>query len=160
MEGISMSLLIVVFIGAMIPLVEYLLAVPVGVILMDQPVIPVVIVAIVGNTIGVILLVLLGAKIRSWLVNRRKRQGLPEKENKRQERTKRYLEKYGMPGVGILGSFLLSSHLSAATAVALGVSKGYAIFWTVIGVVIWSIAFGIASVYASHWFEPLLGNVD
>ncbi|MFB4210558.1 small multi-drug export protein [Shouchella sp. JSM 1781072] len=156
MMDVDFSYMLVLFIGAIIPLVEYMLAVPVGVILMGEPVVPVVIVAIIGNTLGVIGIVLLGEKIRA-LILRRKKDTEENKPNRRKEKTQKYLEKYGMPGVGIIGSFLLSSHLSAATAVALGVPKGLAIFWTVIGVLIWATVFGIVSVYASHWFEPFLG---
>lgn len=157
MAEVDLSLMLVLLIGSFIPLVEYMIAVPVGVILMGEPVIPVVIVSIIGNSFGVVAIVLLGDKIRSLMVKRAKEKG-EEKPNRRKEKTQKYLEKYGMPGVGILGSFLLSSHLSAATAVALGVPKGLAIFWTLVGVVIWAIVFGIVSVYASHWFEPFFGH--
>lgn len=150
--------MLLLFIGAFIPLIEYMLAVPFGILLLGQPVIPVVIVSIIGNSLGVVAIVFLGSKIKQARQERKNQDDQPLKENKRKERTRRYLEKYGMPGVGILGSILLSSHLSAATAVALGVSKGKVIFWTVIGVIIWSIVLGVIAVYASHWFDPFLAN--
>ncbi len=106
MAEVDLSLMLVLFIGSFIPLVEYMIAVPVGVILMGEPVVPVVIISIIGNSLGVVAIVLLGDKIRSRMVKRAKEKG-EEKPNKRKEKTQKYLEKYGMPGVGILGSFFI-----------------------------------------------------
>ncbi|GAF14520.1 hypothetical protein JCM19046_3864 [Bacillus sp. JCM 19046] len=159
-EEYTSVLMLLLLIGSFIPLIEYMITVPVGILLLGQPVVPVVIVSIIGNSLGVAAVVFLGSKVKQASQKRRGQENRPSKDNKRKERTRYFLNKYGMPGVGILGSILVSSHLSAATAVALGVSKGRVLFWTIAGVVIWSVILGIIAVYASHWFEPFFGTTE
>ncbi|MCM3547606.1 putative small multidrug efflux protein [Niallia circulans] len=154
-DSLWLSLL---FVASMIPFIEYTLAVPVGILFVNQPPVLTVLVSILGNSIGVVLLVLLSEKIRDWTLKRQNSQKSGRQSSKQQEKTKHFLEKYGMPGVGILAPILLSSHIGAVTAVALGVSRSYAILWTLIGVVLWAIIFGIICVYASHWLLPFFGQ--
>lgn len=152
-DSLWLSLL---FVASMVPFIEYTLAVPVGILFVNQPPVLTVLVSILGNSLGVVLLVLLSEKIRT--LKRQNSQKSGRQSSKQIEKTKHFLGKYGMPGVGILAPILLSSHIGALTAVALGVSRSYAIFWTLIGVVLWAILFGVVCVYASHWLLPFFGQ--
>ncbi|SDC54764.1 small multi-drug export protein [Shouchella lonarensis] len=157
MEDMSLWTAIVILFASSLPLVEYIITIPAGIVFLNLPPVATVVLSMIGNSIGVVIFILLSEKIQTWLEGRRERKGLPKKVSKRTERTQRYLDRYGMAGVGFLAPILLSSHLGAITAVALRVTKGYAIFWTVIGVTFWSIVIGFVCVYAGEWIRSFYG---
>ncbi|MGP5268262.1 hypothetical protein ACTXLV_14990 [Brachybacterium alimentarium] len=53
------------------------------------------------------------------------------------------LEKYGVPGVCLLGPFVVASQLSGPALVALGAARGKVYLWMGISIIAWGIAFGI-----------------
>jgi membrane protein YqaA with SNARE-associated domain len=89
-DSLWLSLL---FVASMIPFIEYTLAVPVGILFVNQPPVLTVLVSILGNSIGVVLLVLLSEKIRDWTLKRQNSQKSGRQSSKQQEKTKHFLEK-------------------------------------------------------------------
>jgi hypothetical protein len=53
------------------------------------------------------------------------------------------LEKYGVPGVCLLGPLVVASQITAPTLVALGAAKGRVYLWMGVSIVIWGLAFGL-----------------
>lgn len=127
-----------VFLGAAIPWLEMALVIPLGIVSGLEP-ITVTIVAIIGNLLTVLLLIVGFEKFQQWLAKRR---GTPEmKPSKRTERAKQLWNKYGLPGMLLLGPILIGTHVAAFIALILGGSKRQTSLWSIISIVAWAIAF-------------------
>ncbi|ROS54091.1 small multidrug efflux protein [Frigoribacterium sp. PhB24] len=70
------------------------------------------------------------------------RDGVPESkpEKKGQQRLKRWLVKFGVPGASLLAPLALPTMFTAATLVGTGVSKSWVMLWQVIAIVAWTTA--------------------
>lgn len=151
MTAAQWSILLAMFIGGAIPWLEAIIVIPVGVLAGGPPV-PVVLVALVGNLLTVWLTAVFGQRLRSWWSARRaaKRERAggehPETQQRRQrraERIERVMNRWGMPGLALLGPLGLGTHLSAFAAVAVGVSSRAAFGWVAAGTVLWSVIAGV-----------------
>lgn len=117
---------------------------------------------IVGNLLCVVVVVLLGSRIREALVRRRAgrdvqvagasaagsipapvaagsvepTEAVPEKKG--QARLRRWLVKFGVPGASLLAPLALPTMFTAATFVGSGVSKGWVILWQAVAIVVWT----------------------
>jgi hypothetical protein len=125
-----------------------------------------------GNIIAVVLVVLLSSRVRTAALAHRTRrtsttpaasstapttdptlatdeQALGseriEKQSKGHKRLRRWLVRFGVPGASLLGPLALPTHLTAATLVATGVSKGWVILWQVIAIVLWATLLTLAA---------------
>ncbi|MFD2831010.1 small multi-drug export protein [Corticicoccus populi] len=142
--------LVIVALSAAVPFIEYMLAVPGG-ILLGLPVIPTIIAAFIGNTLTVGLLIIFVDKVSAWIKNfREKRMSTQELENKQKQkkrstddRLRGYFEKYGVPGLSFLGVGLLSSHLTALIACTFDIKRSYLMFWMAVSIAAWSGIFGL-----------------
>jgi len=81
------------------------------------------------------------------------RDGVPESkpEKKGQQRLKRWLVKFGVPGASLLAPLALPTMFTAATLVGTGVSKSWVMLWQVVAIVLWTtvvtvVATGVLSV--------------
>jgi len=70
------------------------------------------------------------------------RDGVPESkpEKKGQQRLKRWLVKFGVPGASLLAPLALPTMFTAATLVGTGVSKSWVMLWQVVAIVLWTTA--------------------
>ena len=70
------------------------------------------------------------------------RDGVPESkpEKKGQQRLKRWLVKFGVPGASLLAPLVLPTMFTAATLVGTGVPKSWVMLWQVIAIVLWTTA--------------------
>jgi len=164
--------LFLIFLGGAIPLMEYMVVIPFGIIA-GLPTIPVVIAAFLGNLLGVVLIILFVDKVKTLLRNRKERKQYIFKKNaageeqqdespeedqqtnkslsetrgerkrKREERAKQLWEKYGVAGLAFFGTLLLSSYISAIMACTFGGNRAYVTLWMAISLAVWSIATGI-----------------
>lgn len=53
------------------------------------------------------------------------------------------LDRYGVPGVSLLGPFVVASQLSGPTLVALGATRGKVYLWMGISIIAWGVVFGL-----------------
>lgn len=135
-----------VILAGSIPYVESYMAAAIGVTA-GIPVSVAIIAAIIGNMISMVLMVTFGEKIRTW-------RKLDEKPlSRRQEKTKLFFDRYGVIGVSLLGQTVLPSQLTSMAMVTFGVNKRKVIFWQIISIVFWGIAFGLL---ASAGVETIL----
>ena len=72
-------------------------------------------------------------------------------DKKGQQRLKRWLVKFGVPGASLLAPLALPTMFTAATLVGTGVSKGWVMLWQVLAIVLWTtvvtvVATGVLSV--------------
>lgn len=132
---------VLIFLLAATPLLEILVVVPIGVALGLDP-IAVAIVAIAGNALPVYGIVLAFDRVSSWL-DEPSGDGEP---SGRRRRAIRVWNRYGLPGLALLGPIVTGVHLAAAIAMSLGARPGRAIGWMTVGIVAWGVAITAASV--------------
>ncbi|WP_435742648.1 small multidrug efflux protein [Microbacterium sp. PMB16] len=145
--------LIVALAGA-IPFIEGEGAASIGIIGGIHPVIAA-IAAIVGNFVCVAVLVLASSGARSAIVNR-SRVGEPalagggtvsdagaeapqtDRKAARREKFQRAFERYGVPGVSLLGPLLLPTQFTATMLAAAGIGKARVLFWQALAIIGWT----------------------
>lgn len=165
-----LSYLLVFFIAA-IPLFELITVVPIAIIGGLSP-IPVSILGFLGNLFTVLLLILFVDKIKGWRrakkQNRipvRESEGIEievseaiaadaEEESKKAKRARSIFDKYGLPGLTILGPFFVGSHISAFMAMSFGSSKKLVTGWMVASLLLWTIVSALLAVSGVSFFIP------
>ena len=139
----------VIFLLAAVPWIEAVVAIPLGIIRGLSPVV-VVAVAFLGNWSTVILVIYLFEKIKEFW-NRKK--GTQTPPGKRQERAKKIWNKYGLPGLSLLGPILIGIHIAAFIGLTLGATRNWTLLWMTISLALWSVVFGVASHYGLLTFK-------
>lgn len=138
-----------VFLGAAIPWLEIALVIPVGILRGLSP-FWVMTLAFVGNMLTVLILIIAFQKVKEWMEARKKKDGTGE--SKRTERGKRIWNKYGMPGLALLGPILIGTHIAAFIGLLFGASKVNTTIWMTISIALWTIVFGIATAMGFDFF--------
>lgn len=140
--------LIVALAGA-IPFIEGEGAASIGIIGGIHPVVAA-IAGIVGNFLCVLVLVLASSGARQAIVQRNRSRKLvaaggdvsaiepAEPASPRKQKFQNALERYGVPGVSLLGPLLLPTQFTATMLAATGVSKGRILFWQGLAIVAWT----------------------
>jgi hypothetical protein len=161
--------LIGVLLGGAVPWLEAVVVIPAG-ILLGLPPLAVVVAAVVGNLSTVALAAFAGERLRVYFsaLQRRGRVevdameagegegagdaegggagGDPAREG-RSARAARVMDRYGLPGLAILGPLGIGTQLSAALAVSLGVSGRRAFVWVGAATVGWSVVVALLVVW-------------
>ncbi|GAJ97235.1 small multi-drug export protein [Geomicrobium sp. JCM 19055] len=173
---------LILLIMAAIPFLEYMVAIPVGILFMPIPTTSVIVASIIGNVITVILLIILVEKVRGWIKSKTEEpeptkeeldttvnttqpehndalydpaveadqaeadkveeSSSPSRFEKQRVRAKRYWDRFGLAGLSILGTGLLSSHLTALLACSFGANRAKLSLWMIISIVLWSVLLG------------------
>lgn len=94
--------------------------------------------AAAGNFLSVLLVVYLGSGVRSAVVKRSARGG--GEPPARMKKFQRAFDRFGVPGVSLLGPLLLPTQFTAAALVTVGVSKGRVLAWQAAAIVLWTSA--------------------
>ncbi len=126
-----------------------------------------------GNILSVLLVVLLGSRVRETVVARRAAatqtaapasagastgaltvatvdeqattDDKPTRRTKGQTKLRRWLVRFGVPGASLLAPLALPTQLTAAFFVASGVRKGWVMLWQIIAIVLWTGAVAAAA---------------
>ena len=138
---------IVVFILAAIPWIEIAVVIPLA-ILKGLNSILVGLLSLAGNLTTVILLIVFIEKYQQW---HQKRKG-DKKSSSRAERAVRIWNKYGLPGLLLLGPILTGIHLAIVIGFALGASKEKTMIWSIISLGMWTLVITAASHYGFSLF--------
>lgn len=159
--------LIVALAGA-IPFIEGEGAVSIGILGGIPPVVAA-IAAMVGNFLCVAVLVLASSGARQAVVNRSRArkavlagggttETVPAAEaadsgrgSARKEKFQRAFERYGVPGVSLLGPLLLPTQFTATMLAASGIGKARILFWQAIAIIGWTTVVAViigSAVYA------------
>ncbi len=104
-----------------------------------------------GSIVGAVLVIVLGDRLRNWLLKRRGR----GKEQEKNGQIYRIWDKYGVIGLGMLSPLLTGAPLGAAIGISLGASPGRLIFWMSFGILVWTIILTIISTLGFEWFQLL-----
>ncbi|ARD47134.1 DNA-binding protein [Sporosarcina sp. P37] len=134
---------LLVFLAGAAPGFEVLVAVPFGILRGMNPV-AAVLTGFAGNALTILLEIMIFQKLKEWWESRKKTD--VKTRSKRTARAERIWQRYGIPGLALLGPVLIGSHLAAFLALALGTSKSRTAFWLLISLVIWSVVFAVLTV--------------
>ncbi|SEN64460.1 Putative small multi-drug export protein [Mesobacillus persicus] len=133
---------LLVFIGAAIPWFEIALVIPLGIVRGLSP-FWVMLLAFVGNVSTVIPLVIGFEKVKMWY---KKRHEKGERESsKRSERAKKVWNKYGLPGLAILGPILIGIHIATFIGMSFGAKQSWVFLWMISSLALWTIIFGVVT---------------
>lgn len=87
-----------------------------------------------GAALGAVFVVLLGGRIRVWLIRRHERKS----EGKRPGLIQKIWQRYGVIGLGLLAPLITGAPLGAALGLALGASIGRLLLWISLGIILWT----------------------
>lgn len=139
-----------IFIAGALPWLEAVIVIPAGIVAGLNPV-AVVIAGLSGNLLTIVLAAVYGQKIRQWWRNRKRRGRADAADDSandpqptsRARRAQRVMERWGMPGLALLGPIGLGTQLSAVLAVSMGVNARVTSLWVGAGTAAWSITAAI-----------------
>ncbi len=140
---------VLIFLGAAIPWFEIALVIPLGIIWGLSPAM-VMIVAFIGNMATVLLLIVGFDKFRDWYTKRQEAKG--KQPSKKSERAVRIWNKYGLPGLSLLGPILIGTHIAAFIGMTLGATKRNTTIWSTVSIAAWTLIFGILTALGFDFF--------
>lgn len=130
---------VLVLAGA-IPFIESYLGSFIGVLAGVTPVVAVAS-AVAGNVISTFAVIAAASRARVAVTQGRAPD--PQRETPaRTEKVAKSLERFGVPGVCLLGPLVVASQLTAPALIALGAGKRTVMAWQAIAIVLWGVLFG------------------
>ncbi|AUS80829.1 hypothetical protein C1701_23570 [Actinoalloteichus sp. AHMU CJ021] len=109
--------------------------------------------AILGNVIVTFALIALASKARVAATRRRGNGGGGGADApRRKQKIAKYLDRFGVPGVCLLGPIVVASQITAPALVALGATKRSVYVWQAVAIVAWGVLFGFFGDLAAGWF--------
>lgn len=106
--------------------------------------------AFIGNTITLIPVIIGFERSRNWYEKRQEKTSkVPSKRN---ERAKKIWNKYGLPGLALLGPILIGIHIAAFIGMSLGAKKAWAMLWMISSLALWTLVFGILTMLGFDFF--------
>ncbi|MFC0358270.1 hypothetical protein ACFFHC_00375 [Kytococcus schroeteri] len=118
-----------------IPFVESYFGSTIGVLAGLHPAVAVA-AAVVGNVVSMLLFVTLAGTGRALATSG------AEEESPRRRRFRRAFDRWGVPGVSLLGQTMLPSQVTSALMVGLGADRRAVIGWQCVSIVLWGVLFG------------------
>ena len=106
--------------------------------------------ALAGGIIGVLIAAFLGEKIEKFIAKFRKPKTSP-KENK-PNLARKLWDKYGIVGLGVLGTFTVGAPVSIAAGVGLNINMHKLATWCCVGVLARCVIFTLVGYYGAKLF--------
>lgn len=122
---------------AALPFVESYFGSTIGIIAGVNPAVAV-LAAVIGNTASMLLLVFGAHKLRSRFAKRE-----PKRSTRR---LRKMFDRWGVPGVSLLGQTVLPSQITSMAMVSFGASRNAVAGWQIVSIVMWGTLFGILTV--------------
>lgn len=119
-----------------IPFVESYLGAAIGVVA-GLPLFVAVPAAVIGNFVSMFVLVQIAYGAR------RKIKGDQPPLSPRKQKIKAMFDRFGVPGVSLLGQWVLPSQITSSLMVSFGASKNAVILWQSISILLWALGFGV-----------------
>lgn len=96
--------------------------------------------AVVGNIVSMLALVQIAHLSRAKVTSGRQ----PRRElSRKQQRIQGLFERFGVPGVSLLGQWILPSQITSSLMVSFGAARSWVVLWQVISIVVWGVSFGV-----------------
>lgn len=131
-----------VMLAAAIPFIESYFGTLVGIVA-GVPVPVAILAAVVGNLVSMLAFVFAASTARTKLLARRNGGAEGEEPSARRVKVKRMFDRFGVPGVSLLGQAVLPSQITSGMMVSFGASRNAVIFWQIISIIIWAIIFAL-----------------
>ncbi|MFE6736460.1 hypothetical protein [Microbacterium sp. NPDC057650] len=129
--------------AAAIPFVESHFGTLIGVVA-GLPVPVAMLAAIAGNAISMLAFVFAASAARRKVLARRgSAVADTEEPSARKQKVKRMLERFGVPGVSLLGPMIVPNQFTSSILVSLGANRTRVIVWTLVSIVLWSAVFAL-----------------
>lgn len=125
-----------------IPFVESYFGAAIGVLAGINPVVAIV-AAVIGNTVSMIVFVWVAAAVRQRIMSGKQ----PQESTPRREKLRAAFNKWGVPGVSLLGQTILPSQITASAMVSFGASARAVIVWQLVSITLWGVAFGLLAMW-------------
>ncbi|MCB7135721.1 hypothetical protein [Cellulosimicrobium marinum] len=93
--------------------------------------------AVLGNILCMVVLVYGASAVRGRVAR------APREESPRRTKLRRAFERYGVPGVSLLGQTILPSQITSAAMVSFGAPRNRVVLWQIISITLWGTAFGV-----------------
>ncbi|MGO2034922.1 MAG: hypothetical protein ACTH2U_00485 [Brevibacterium sp.] len=126
-----------VMLASAIPFVESYFGSVIGVAIGLHPVIAI-LVAVIGNVVSMLIFVYGAGAIRDRATKNKEVEDKPKRQ-----RLKRMFDKFGVPGVSLLGQTLLPSQITSSAMVGFGANRNVVAFWQIISIILWGVLFGV-----------------
>lgn len=123
-----------------IPFIESYLGSFLGVLVGVQPMIAVP-AAVLGNLLCTFVLIATTSRVRAAAIRSRSPESAAQPTGRRQKVAK-YLDRFGVPGVALLGPIVVASQITAPTLIALGATRRSVYLWMGLSIILWGVAFG------------------
>ncbi len=115
-------------------------------VLIGMPLWAAIIAAVVGNMLSLTIVVYTAHGMRSAVVKGREPREMSEGKRKRREKAKRLFDKFGVPGVSLLGPFALPSQITAPLMVSFGANRNLVLIWMLVSVIVWGTGFALLGI--------------
>lgn len=136
---------IVIFLLAIAPWMDVSIVVPLGVV-WGLPPFLVGITAFIGNLILILLLSFFFKQYAKWRTARRLKKGITT-PSKKETRSRRLWERYGIPGLALLAPILVGTDIAAVLALTFGSSRTHVVSWMTVSLAVWTVIFTVGSMY-------------
>jgi membrane protein YqaA with SNARE-associated domain len=146
--GDKMYLLIVVYLIGMLGIQK---AIPVGIVLNIPPQ-SICLMTILGASTVVILIYVLGSKVRMLVVRRMEGKRL----NTKKKKIDKLMLKFGVIGLGLLGTLIMGSHLTTLIGLIVVHEKTKLLLWIIIGILFWTSLLTAVAELSSDLFKRVL----
>ncbi|TFW47250.1 small multi-drug export protein [Bacillus sp. 005/A4HT-01/001] len=143
---------VLVFILAALPFFEVVGVVPLGILSGLHPVTTAVI-GFVGNFLTVLLLIVFVDRFKAWWL-KRKEEKHDEKREKKQLKARKVWERYGLPGLALIGPFIIGSHLAAFMCMSFGTKRKQVTVWMTVSLIMWTALAASLTGAGFHYFAP------
>ncbi|RJN33179.1 hypothetical protein D3250_01210 [Nesterenkonia natronophila] len=130
---------------SVIPMVESFFGAFIGVII-GMPLWMALVAAIIGNMLSLAVVIYGAHWIRSTVMKRRRPKDLSNSQRKRRAKTQRLFDKFGIPGVSLLGPLALPSQFTAPLMVSFGANRHLVMIWMFVSVTAWGAGFALLGV--------------
>lgn len=134
---------VLVFVLAMVPGIEPFIVIPAAVAIGLDPLLTGV-AAFAGSLTVMGAIVLAHARLRAWW--RRRRGGDDSGSSKRAGRARRLWNRYGLPGLAVVGPILAGIHLTALFAAVSGADRRSVLGWLTVGAGVWTVGLVVGAV--------------
>lgn len=143
---------VLVFVLAALPFFEVIGVVPFAILSGLHPVTTAVI-GFIGNVLTVLFLIVFVDRFKAWWLKRKEEQG-DEKGEKKQLRARKIWERYGLPGLALIGPFIIGSHLAALMCMSFGTKRKQVAVWMTVSLMMWTALAASLTGAGFHYFAP------
>ena len=125
-------------------------AIPVGLV-MQCNALTIMLMTASGALVSIIIIYFLERKIKEW-IQKRLNKG---KSTKKKGSLNALFEKYGIIGMGILGTLLLGPNMTMAMGMIIVKKEKQLLLWTAAGIIIWTVVLTLVGSYSIEFFNEL-----